>query len=338
MHKQQCATHPDLRLTETPPGAPDDCVRPLFACSVCLQAAEARAKKAAIMPAGPQKLGGSRSYKHMTPAQAAAAAAERRAHDNMWCGAEHTPEEVQQELGSADASPAASTAAAAAVAAVAAASSVGPSVAAAAASQSPAHGCKATATAAAAAGHAAVRRQQAELEVTLQQEWRARIQQQQRQRQQAQQQKAKKRSAAEAIDLTLSDDESDGLLAGHLSAAAAANSKAAVADGAGALGPCSCPCCHPGFAAAERLDTTSSGAASFRVWCARSRQWLQDQQELSKAVSKQLDPQPSAGHPSAAASHTAGASGQWVCPVCTLLNPAMVLQCEACLTERGSIG
>jgi len=70
-------------------------------CTPLLQAAEARARKAALMPAGPQRLGGSSGlYKHMTPAQAAAAAAERRARDNLWCGAEHADEIVEQEVGS----------------------------------------------------------------------------------------------------------------------------------------------------------------------------------------------------------------------------------------------
>ncbi|WIA29116.1 hypothetical protein OEZ86_011627 [Tetradesmus obliquus] len=51
------------------------------------KAAEARARQQALMPSGPCKLGGSSSYRHMTPAQAAAAAAERRARDNLWLAA-----------------------------------------------------------------------------------------------------------------------------------------------------------------------------------------------------------------------------------------------------------
>ncbi|KAF6266695.1 WLM domain-containing protein [Scenedesmus sp. NREL 46B-D3] len=64
------------------------------------KAAEARARQQALMPAGPCKLGGGPGYRHMTPAQAAAAAAERRARDELWCGAGRSAEEVEREVGS----------------------------------------------------------------------------------------------------------------------------------------------------------------------------------------------------------------------------------------------
>lgn len=52
---------------------------------VC-RAAKKRAAQQAIMSQGPQRLGGSSSTaKTMTPREAAAAAAERRARDNLWC-------------------------------------------------------------------------------------------------------------------------------------------------------------------------------------------------------------------------------------------------------------
>ncbi|KAL3146079.1 hypothetical protein ABBQ38_015428 [Trebouxia sp. C0009 RCD-2024] len=54
--------------------------------SAALKAAEARSKKQSLMPAGPRKLGGDLSLlTSLTPAQAAARAAERRARDNVWC-------------------------------------------------------------------------------------------------------------------------------------------------------------------------------------------------------------------------------------------------------------
>ncbi|DBA90648.1 TPA: hypothetical protein ACH3X1_003871 [Trebouxia sp. C0004] len=58
--------------------------------SLALKAAEARSKKQAVMPSGPRKLGGDLSLlKGLTPAQAAARAAERRARDNVWCPCDH---------------------------------------------------------------------------------------------------------------------------------------------------------------------------------------------------------------------------------------------------------
>lgn len=61
----------------------------LHAFITLLQAAEERAKKQQLMSSGPQKLGGNLALaRHLTPAQAAAAAAERRARDNIWCPSE----------------------------------------------------------------------------------------------------------------------------------------------------------------------------------------------------------------------------------------------------------
>ncbi|KAK7325329.1 hypothetical protein VNO77_29491 [Canavalia gladiata] len=52
-----------------------------------LAAAESRAHHRALMPAGPRYLGGDNNIKSaLSPIQAAAMAAERRLHDDMWCG------------------------------------------------------------------------------------------------------------------------------------------------------------------------------------------------------------------------------------------------------------
>lgn len=53
---------------------------------IICRAAKKRAAQQAIMSQGPQRLGGSScTAKTMTPREAAAAAAERRARDNLWC-------------------------------------------------------------------------------------------------------------------------------------------------------------------------------------------------------------------------------------------------------------
>jgi hypothetical protein len=52
---------------------------------------------------------------------------------------------------------------------------------------------------------------------------------------------------------------------------------------------------------------------SWRSWCARHRQLRQQQ------LAKQRQ------------------DGTWVCQACTLVNGPLVLQCEACLTVRGSL-
>ncbi|KAJ1405867.1 WLM domain [Sesbania bispinosa] len=52
-----------------------------------LAAAESRAQHRALLPSGPQCLGGDNNIKSaLSPIQAAAMAAERRLHDDMWCG------------------------------------------------------------------------------------------------------------------------------------------------------------------------------------------------------------------------------------------------------------
>ncbi|XP_074288048.1 DNA-dependent metalloprotease WSS1-like [Silene latifolia] len=52
-----------------------------------LAAAERRAQRGTLLPSGPRRLGGDSSIKAaLSPNQAAAMAAERRLHDDMWCG------------------------------------------------------------------------------------------------------------------------------------------------------------------------------------------------------------------------------------------------------------
>lgn len=62
------------------------------ACTPPLQATEQRIKKQQLMPAGPQRVGGSGSgvdWRSLDPGQAAALAAVRRAADAAWCGGHH---------------------------------------------------------------------------------------------------------------------------------------------------------------------------------------------------------------------------------------------------------
>ncbi|KAM5579938.1 DNA-dependent metalloprotease WSS1-like [Rosa sericea] len=52
-----------------------------------LAAAESRARRGALLPSGPKRLGGDSNIKAaLSPIQAAAMAAERRLHDDLWCG------------------------------------------------------------------------------------------------------------------------------------------------------------------------------------------------------------------------------------------------------------
>ncbi|EEF39356.1 conserved hypothetical protein [Ricinus communis] len=52
-----------------------------------LAAAENRARRGAVLPSGPQRVGGDGNIKTaLSPVQAAAMAAERRLHDDLWCG------------------------------------------------------------------------------------------------------------------------------------------------------------------------------------------------------------------------------------------------------------
>src|SRR4051812_45640776 len=52
-----------------------------------LAAAENQTRNGVLLPSGPQRLGGDSNIKSaLSPIQAAAMAAERRLHDDMWCG------------------------------------------------------------------------------------------------------------------------------------------------------------------------------------------------------------------------------------------------------------
>ncbi|XP_027122615.2 DNA-dependent metalloprotease WSS1-like isoform X2 [Coffea arabica] len=63
-----------------------------------LAAAENRARRAAILPSGPMRLGGDSSIKAaLSPIQAAAMAAERRLHDDVWCGSKSAESEGSSE-------------------------------------------------------------------------------------------------------------------------------------------------------------------------------------------------------------------------------------------------
>lgn len=61
-----------------------------------LAAAENRARVGSLLPAGPKRLGGDKSIMSaLTPAQAAAMAAERRYQDDLWCGLEEIVDEEE---------------------------------------------------------------------------------------------------------------------------------------------------------------------------------------------------------------------------------------------------
>ncbi|GIL89244.1 hypothetical protein Vretifemale_17094 [Volvox reticuliferus] len=71
-----------------------------------LKAAEERAKRQRIMPTGPRRLGhgdgdGGHLQRYATPAEAAAAAAERRCRDNRWCPCERLAGAVNRALAQA---------------------------------------------------------------------------------------------------------------------------------------------------------------------------------------------------------------------------------------------
>jgi len=61
-----------------------------------LVGAESRARHRALLPSGPQYLGGDKNIKSsLSPIQAAAMAAERRLHDDKWCGSKSQRSEPQ---------------------------------------------------------------------------------------------------------------------------------------------------------------------------------------------------------------------------------------------------
>lgn len=300
------------------------------------QAAEARAQQQSLMPTGPRKLGSaggsSINHKHLTPAQAAAAAAERRARDNVWCGAEHSADEVEQEVGlQADNAPSTGTTqtAAAAPGAAARTGSSGPFPTGAAQQQQQ--------QTAAAAGPSSSRQQQqqqqqqaddinvanshqpqlTQQQLVLQQQWQQHLQQQHTQ---LQQQRQRKRPAVDTVDLTVSDSEDEGQLPEAAAAAGAEVQQQQVAGGnssgrfvpAVPTVPATCPCCAAGLqrpldaAVMQRLERRQG----YQQWCAVHRQ-------QQRAAANEV--------------------GKWTCSVCTLKNPAAVLCCEACLTVKNVI-
>lgn len=71
-----------------------------------LAAAENRARVEALLPSGPKRLGGDSSIKAaLSPIQAAAMAAERRLHDDLWCGSKMLESEGPSENSKASAIP-----------------------------------------------------------------------------------------------------------------------------------------------------------------------------------------------------------------------------------------
>lgn len=68
-----------------------------------LAAAESRARRGALLPSGPQRLGGDINIKSvLSPIQSAAMAAERRLQDDLWCGSKSTDSDtyIQENLNS----------------------------------------------------------------------------------------------------------------------------------------------------------------------------------------------------------------------------------------------
>ncbi|XP_071731977.1 DNA-dependent metalloprotease WSS1-like [Rutidosis leptorrhynchoides] len=58
-----------------------------------LSAAENRVKRGSLLPSGPKRVGGDSSMRDvLTPVQAAAMAAERRLHDDLWCASQQVKE------------------------------------------------------------------------------------------------------------------------------------------------------------------------------------------------------------------------------------------------------
>jgi len=326
------------------------------AAVVFLQAAEARAQQAALMPSGPRKLGttagSSINHKQLTPAQAAAMAAERRARDNVWCGAEHSDDELEREVGQQTAST--SKGPAAGAPAPAANGAKKPSKAAAAAA-TPAAALPSSSGHVARTGAAQQQQQRHELppapsnghkqqhdgssfpaqhhqqlsqqQAALQQQWQQHLQQSNSQRQQRRQQ-PRKRPAPDTVDLTMTDsDDEDQQQTSAAGVESSSGATAAVAAAAAAPSGeqlfTSCPCCAAAVQGAldpavmQRLHSRQG----YRQWCARHRREQQGQQGDSL---KAADP-----------SGLYGSS--WTCSICTLINPASILVCQACLTAKNVI-
>lgn len=74
-----------------------------------LSAAETRVQRGTLLPSGPKRLGGDRSMKDvLSPIQAAAMAAERRLHDDLWCASQvdhPSKASVTQQVSSGEALP-----------------------------------------------------------------------------------------------------------------------------------------------------------------------------------------------------------------------------------------
>lgn len=72
-----------------------------------LAAAESRARHRALLPSGPQYIGGDTNIKSsLSPIQAAAMAAERRLHDDKWCGSksQRSESQIRENTSSSEAS------------------------------------------------------------------------------------------------------------------------------------------------------------------------------------------------------------------------------------------
>lgn len=70
-----------------------------------LAAAERRGQRGTLLPSGPRRIGGDNSIKAaLSPIQAAAMAAERRLHDELWCGSRSQGTHGQQANNSASSS------------------------------------------------------------------------------------------------------------------------------------------------------------------------------------------------------------------------------------------
>jgi hypothetical protein len=155
-------------------------------------------------------------------------------------------------------------------------------------------------------------------QLALQQQWQQHLQHQHSQRQQQmQQQRQRKRPAVDTVDLTVSDSEDEKQVPEAAAAAGPEVQQHADASSSGRSPPteprysAACPCC-----AAESQEPLDAAVMQrlqrkqgYQQWCAVHRQ-----QQLAAA-----------------------GDGKWTCRVCTLMNPAAVLACEACLTVKNLI-